>query len=640
MPNVKISQLPEVNSVLGTDVVPVVASSATSKITVANLAATIPQVSSSISASYALTASYVLNAVTSSDFPYTGSARITGSFNLIGPSVFTDNTEVHYRDRFLFNSSYITQQISTAQHSLATFNNEAIITTSSINTEFDRSTIISINQVLLGSGSYTFRGDMDYPYAGILNRVNVGSYNDSGDITVNYVNRGFGGSVEGLNGNYVRIDFWPVDSGIVKKTITGNVTAYNAIYDIQAATGSSVDIFNYYVAGNYRNWTGRVPFNNLYGFRVVPMDPRGVNRWAVYQEGSNDRNYFAGSISIGTTQTGSFTVNVSGSGRFTNGLQVTSSLIAPSITGSLFGTSSWTQNSVTSSYPLFVSGTTILSALANYSQSVSTVGSVILGVDAGRNTSLSNRIVAIGEIAADSAENCPGTVGIGLVAAYQAKQSNNSVFIGSSAGSGAVSSSFSIAIGNLAGRNNLSARFSTFLGNGAGTEALYASRSVFLGSETGTGATNAHVSSFIGWRAGYGAVSASYSVLLGYNVGSVMTSPHTIGPNNVIIGSNISLNANRRDSINIGGVLFGTGSYSGIDATIPFSGSANGRIGINQPLPQVEFDVSGSIQGSNHLILTRVSQSLNFADDTAAAAGGVPLGGIYRNGNAIQIRLV
>jgi hypothetical protein len=39
-------------------------------------------------------------------------------------------------------------------------------------------------------------------------------------------------------------------------------------------------------------------------------------------------------------------------------------------------------------------------------------------------------------------------------------------------------------------------------------------------------------------------------------------------------------------------------------------------------------------------ILARVSSSLNFANDTAAAAGGVPLGGLYRNGNAIQIRLV
>tara|TARA_B100000085_G_C18479885_1_gene486789 strand:+ start:362 stop:928 length:567 start_codon:yes stop_codon:yes gene_type:complete len=42
---------------------------------------------------------------------------------------------------------------------------------------------------------------------------------------------------------------------------------------------------------------------------------------------------------------------------------------------------------------------------------------------------------------------------------------------------------------------------------------------------------------------------------------------------------------------------------------------------------------------SGYILLTEVSESLNFADDTAAAAGGIPLGGLYRNGNFIQIRL-
>ena len=39
------------------------------------------------------------------------------------------------------------------------------------------------------------------------------------------------------------------------------------------------------------------------------------------------------------------------------------------------------------------------------------------------------------------------------------------------------------------------------------------------------------------------------------------------------------------------------------------------------------------------VILTQVSSSLQFTDDVAAAAGGVPLGGLYRNGNFILIRL-
>jgi hypothetical protein len=58
--------------------------------------------------------------------------------------------------------------------------------------------------------------------------------------------------------------------------------------------------------------------------------------------------------------------------------------------------------------------------------------------------------------------------------------------------------------------------------------------------------------------------------------------------------------------------------------------------------------ISGSllVSGSSHtiqngyVILQQVSQSLNFVDDAAASAGGVPLGGLYRNGNFIVIRIV
>ena len=52
------------------------------------------------------------------------------------------------------------------------------------------------------------------------------------------------------------------------------------------------------------------------------------------------------------------------------------------------------------------------------------------------------------------------------------------------------------------------------------------------------------------------------------------------------------------------------------------------------------LDVTGSLISRNTTILTQVSESLNFIDDAAAAAGGVPLGGLYRNGSFIQIRIV
>ncbi len=49
--------------------------------------------------------------------------------------------------------------------------------------------------------------------------------------------------------------------------------------------------------------------------------------------------------------------------------------------------------------------------------------------------------------------------------------------------------------------------------------------------------------------------------------------------------------------------------------------------------------VTGSASYSGSVILSTVSQSLNFVDDAAAAAAGVPLGGLYRSGNFVLIRL-
>jgi hypothetical protein len=79
--------------------------------------------------------------------------------------------------------------------------------------------------------------------------------------------------------------------------------------------------------------------------------------------------------------------------------------------------------------------------------------------------------------------------------------------------------------------------------------------------------------------------------------------------------------------------------------------SGSGNIGVGKATPTATLDISGSmlVTGSlamsgsftqnGYAILTAVSQSLNFANDAAAAAGGVPLGGLYRSGNFILIRL-
>ena len=49
--------------------------------------------------------------------------------------------------------------------------------------------------------------------------------------------------------------------------------------------------------------------------------------------------------------------------------------------------------------------------------------------------------------------------------------------------------------------------------------------------------------------------------------------------------------------------------------------------------------VRGYIQVDKPIVLAGLRFSTSFANDTAAAAGGIPLGGLYRNGSVVQIRM-
>lgn len=282
--------------------------------------------------------------------------------------------------------------------------------------------------------------------------------------------------------------------------------------------------------------------------------------------------------------------------------------VTSSISSSFATTASFVRTSVTSSYPIAVSGSTLYSTSpkAGVPTSNTLTNSIILGNNAGLNST-----------------NSPYSNFLGGNAGNNATNAGSCNFLGFSAGAGATSAGTSNFIGSYAGQNATNSNNSNFIGYYAGKDATSADTSNFIGYLAGNEAINARFSTLIGYKAGYGAES----------VGS-------IGQNNIIIGNNISLENGRTDSINIGGLIFGTGSY--FEAILgPSSGSANGKIGINQPLPLYSLDVSGSFRVQDGFtILTKVSESLNFVNDTAAASGGVPLGGLYRSGSLIVIRLV
>jgi hypothetical protein len=86
---------------------------------------------------------------------------------------------------------------------------------------------------------------------------------------------------------------------------------------------------------------------------------------------------------------------------------------------------------------------------------------------------------------------------------------------------------------------------------------------------------------------------------------------------NILIGANGVGGAGLITS----GNLFVTGAFS-VSGSQTYSGSANflGRV--------IASGSGNSVLGSN------------YADDTAAAAGGIPIGGMYHNAGAIRIRIV
>ena len=329
-------------------------------------------------------------------------------------------------------------------------------------------------------------------------------------------------------------------------------------------------------------------------------------------------------------------VIVSGSNASLNSL-----IVDNGITGSLFGTASYVlnavsasfatsasfaQNAVSSSYPIEVSGSSLLSVIPRAGLSGSTSNGIFLGANAGLSASLASNSNFLGQNAGNSASLASNSNFFGTSAGVGARNASNSNFFGQSTGNSAASANNSNFLGQSAGLLATSASNSNFLGQSAGSSATEASQSNFIGFQAGRSATNAAHSNFFGRNAGFNATSASFSTLIGYQAG-YNTAGGALGirSNNIIIGTNITLEHGRQDSINLGGLIFGTGSYSTI-AGNPFSGSANGRVGINVVNPLYTLDVSGSGNYTNGLTVsgsTTITGSLGVGTTGSAVVGRI-----------------
>ena len=217
-----------------------------------------------------------------------------------------------------------------------------------------------------------------------------------------------------------------------------------------------------------------------------------------------------------------------------------------------------------------------------------------LGQGAGYQATGASESNFLGGGAGSMAKNANQSNFLGPGSGAQATNANNSNFFNVYAGAYATGASNSNFMGYQAGLSAKNANNSNFMGYQAGLSAKNANNSNFMGYSAGYLATNAAYSNFLGNNAGYQATGASYSTLIGYNAGYSNTLLNSIGSNNIIIGTNISLSAGTTGSINIGGVLFGKGTYSTTIGSPSIVPSTNGRIGIGVVDPLNTLHVSAT----------------------------------------------
>lgn len=287
-------------------------------------------------------------------------------------------------------------------------------------------------------------------------------------------------------------------------------------------------------------------------------------------------------------------------------VSVTGSVTAYSFTGSIASTNGVISSSAqitnlgiipvgstaSISFPLYP---TLYSISPAAGTNFNTYASIILGVGAGTNTTTSQEIVAIGTNAGYGAALSAYSVFIGQNSGFNSSGSAGTVFVGQQAGMNAFDSDNAVLIGPSAGSGITTSDNAVVIGLNSGEQSVNALSSTFIGESAGAFSTNSSGSNFIGYNAGINLDSA-YSNIIGFRAGYNVMEQNNLGQNNIIIGSNITLPAGRKDSINIGGIIFGTGSNLDLsNGLYAVSGSTNGKIGINVVTPTRNFEVSGSV---------------------------------------------
>ena len=417
--------------------------------------------------------------------------------------------------------------------------------------------------------------------------VTGGTYNSGGGVITFTNNTGGTFNVTGITAG---------GSAFTGGTVSGPTTFTNGVTSntISATTYFNLPTDIRVTGGTYDSGTNIITFTNNTGgtFTVTGITSGG-----------------------GSTFTGG---TVSGPTRFTSGLtantiSATTYVNLPIKYYAEFSATPSTSPSVTAANSIAIGSNALASASNMF----------VAGFNAGANTSGTTFSTFIGTNAGINATDSSSAVFIGGSAGWSSNNAPTSNFIGNSAGWAASGSSFSNFLGNVAGQYATNSSNSNFFGNAAGQYANNSPNSIFIGQSAGQYSSGSTVSIFIGQNAGYSATSSSNSIFLGYNAGKNVVG--AVGSNNIIIGSNISLPAATTNSINIGGVLFGTGINSTLGAT-PILTPINGKIGINVVTPNEALHVSGNTRIQGGLTANTISATTYFNLPSSTFTGGTVAG--------------
>ena len=175
---------------------------------------------------------------------------------------------------------------------------------------------------------------------------------------------------------------------------------------------------------------------------------------------------------------------------------------------------------------------------------------------------------------------------------------SEAIIMGTYAGGAAGTINGSIVLGNHAAYYNTGAHDGVIIGAYAGSYGRYAFDKAVL----------------IGWNAGRGPSGASSSslnsVMIGPNVGRGTNTQYSeLKQGNIIIGNDITLPDGSGQSMNLGGVLFGTGLHytdftgkTDNDVVLPSATpETNGKIGIGTNQPGHTLDVVGDVSAKRYL---------------------------------------